>query len=34
VLQSGDEIQFTQSAIVLERLIGRLVQNLRADEAE
>ena len=24
----GDEIQFTQSAVVLERLIGKLVQNL------
>jgi phospholipid/cholesterol/gamma-HCH transport system substrate-binding protein len=28
LLRSGDEIQFTQSAVVLERLIGKLVQNL------
>ena len=27
-LASGDEIQFTQSAIVLERRIGKLIQNL------
>jgi phospholipid/cholesterol/gamma-HCH transport system substrate-binding protein len=27
VLKSGDEISFTESAIVLERLIGKLVQN-------
>ena len=27
-LASGDEIQFTQSAVVLERLIGKLIQNL------
>jgi len=27
-LQQGDEIQFTQSAVVLERLIGKLIQNL------
>jgi phospholipid/cholesterol/gamma-HCH transport system substrate-binding protein len=27
-LGQGDEIQFTQSAIVLERLIGKLIQNL------
>ena len=27
-LANGDEIQFTQSAVVLERLIGKLVQNL------
>lgn len=27
-LATGDEIQFTQSAVVLERLIGKLIQNL------
>jgi len=27
VLKSGDPIEFTQSAVILERLIGRLVQN-------
>ena len=27
-LASGDEIQFTQSAVVMERLIGKLIQNL------
>lgn len=27
-LGPGDEIQFTQSAVVLERLIGKLIQNL------
>jgi phospholipid/cholesterol/gamma-HCH transport system substrate-binding protein len=28
MLGTGDEIQYTQSATVLERLIGRVVQNL------
>jgi phospholipid/cholesterol/gamma-HCH transport system substrate-binding protein len=28
LLKDGDEIDYTQSAIVLERLIGRVVQNL------
>jgi phospholipid/cholesterol/gamma-HCH transport system substrate-binding protein len=27
-LAAGDEIPFTQSAVVLERLIGKLIQNL------
>ncbi len=27
-LGDGDEVQYTQSAVILERLIGRLVQNL------
>jgi phospholipid/cholesterol/gamma-HCH transport system substrate-binding protein len=27
-LGAGDEIQFTQSAVILERLIGKLIQNL------
>ena len=27
ILQSGDQIEFTQSAVILERLIGRLVQS-------
>ena len=30
-LRSGDEIPLTQSATVLERLIGRLVQSLGSD---
>lgn len=34
VLQPGDEIAWTQSAFVLERLIGRLVQNLGGDAEE
>lgn len=32
LLASGDEIQYTQSATVLERLIGRVVQNLGGDD--
>ncbi len=31
LLQSGDEIQYTESATVLERLIGRVVQSLGSD---
>jgi phospholipid/cholesterol/gamma-HCH transport system substrate-binding protein len=31
-LASGDEIQFKQDAFVLERLIGRLIQNLGASD--
>jgi phospholipid/cholesterol/gamma-HCH transport system substrate-binding protein len=27
-LAAGDQLQFTQSAVILERLIGKLVQNL------
>jgi len=34
LLQPGDEITWTQSAFVLERLIGRLVQNLGVDAEE
>jgi phospholipid/cholesterol/gamma-HCH transport system substrate-binding protein len=30
-LKAGDEIVYTQSAVVLERLIGRVIQNLGAD---
>ena len=30
-LQPGDEIEFTQSAVVLERLIGKLVQSVGSD---
>ena len=33
-LQSGDEIPFTQSALVLERMIGKLVQNLGVNSSE
>lgn len=32
LLKSGDEIQFKQDAFVLERLIGKLIQNLGGDE--
>lgn len=31
-LEPGDEIEWTQNAMVLERLIGKLVQNLGAGE--
>jgi phospholipid/cholesterol/gamma-HCH transport system substrate-binding protein len=27
-LAAGDEIQYTQGAVILERLIGKLIQNL------
>jgi phospholipid/cholesterol/gamma-HCH transport system substrate-binding protein len=30
VLKSGDQIVYTQGAVVLERLIGRVIQNLGA----
>ncbi len=33
-LESGDEIEFTQSALILERMISRLVQNLGVDSSE
>ena len=31
-LKSGDELQFTQSALILERFVGKLVQNLGEEE--
>ena len=31
LLQPGDEIEFSQSAVVLERLIGKLVQSVGSD---
>jgi len=31
ILRSGDMITFTQDAVVLERLIGRLIQSFGAD---
>jgi len=34
VLRSGEQIQFTQSAVILERLIGKLIQNLGGDSKE
>jgi phospholipid/cholesterol/gamma-HCH transport system substrate-binding protein len=34
LLASGDEIQFKQDAFVLERMIGRLIQNLGGSETE
>ena len=33
-LASGDEIQLKQDAFVLERMIGRLIQNLGSSEKE
>lgn len=33
-LRSGEQIQFTQSAVILERLIGKLVQNLGGGSKE
>jgi phospholipid/cholesterol/gamma-HCH transport system substrate-binding protein len=33
-LNPGDEIQYTQSALILERMIGKLVQNLGVDSSE
>lgn len=32
LLESGDEIQFKQDAFVLERMIGKLIQNLGAED--
>jgi phospholipid/cholesterol/gamma-HCH transport system substrate-binding protein len=32
LLKDGDEIDYTQSAVVLERLIGKVIQNLGASE--
>jgi phospholipid/cholesterol/gamma-HCH transport system substrate-binding protein len=32
LLQPGDEIQFKQDAFVLERMIGRLIQNLGSED--
>ncbi len=34
LLKPGDEIEFTQSALILERMISRLVQNLGVDSPE
>ncbi len=34
ILKPGDEIEFTQSALILERMISRLVQNLDVDSPE
>ena len=34
MLRDGDEIQYTQSAVILERLIGKLVQNLGVDSKD
>ena len=34
MLKSGDQIQFTQSAVILERLIGKLIQNLGSGESK
>lgn len=31
LLQNGEEIAFTESAVVLERLIGKVVNNLSSD---
>lgn len=34
LLKAGEQIQFTQSAVILERLIGKLIQNLGGDSKE
>ena len=34
MLKSGDEISFTESAVILERLIGKLVHNAPSDKPE
>ena len=34
ILKPGDEIEFTQSALILEQMISRLVQNLGVDSPE
>jgi phospholipid/cholesterol/gamma-HCH transport system substrate-binding protein len=34
VLKGGDSIQFTQSAVILERLIGKLVKNLGSGDSK
>jgi phospholipid/cholesterol/gamma-HCH transport system substrate-binding protein len=34
LLQPGDEIQFKQDALVLERMIGKLIQNLGSEDDE
>jgi len=34
VLKSGDSVQFTQSAVILERLIGKLIQNLGSGDSK
>lgn len=33
-LHSGEQISFTQSAVILERLIGKLIQNLGSGSKE
>lgn len=33
-LKSGDEISFTESAVILERLIGKLVHNAPSEKTE
>jgi phospholipid/cholesterol/gamma-HCH transport system substrate-binding protein len=33
-LTSGEQIEFTQSAVILERLIGKLIQNIGGDDKE
>ena len=34
ILKPGDEIEFTQSALILEQMISRLVQDLGVDSPE
>ncbi len=34
ILKPGDEIEFTQGALILEQMISRLVQNLGVDSPE
>jgi len=33
-LKAGDEISFTESAVILERLIGKLVHNANVEKSE
>ena len=34
MLKSGDEISFTESAVILERLIGKLVHNAPSEKSD
>ncbi len=34
ILKAGDEIEFSQSALILERMISKLVQNIGVDSSE
>ena len=32
LLENGDELMFTQNALILERMVGKIVQNLGVDD--